>query len=209
MRKSILKETAPKKETTATLPTTAPVDTKQPQNISLDQKVDAFFIKYEKEALPSMQKEIFVVKDFLHFLFEADEPAPPTPPDAPGDLGGGDLGDMGGPPDMGGSDPGTEGEEEKETPSATVNINIFAERLARLVENFENLVNPKLIILNRAQAYITKNYKESVAKELMIHLELNYNLSQKTLTEKETSAPPAPYAYAAEGTPEAGPTGGP
>jgi hypothetical protein len=166
-----------------------PASTMQPKNISLDQKVDHYLLQYERDSSPNAPKmssssnipipsipESKNVK-IKRILFEADE-----------DLAGG-LGDL---------DLGSGGEEKSNTgseanpvvPVPKLNINVFAERVARLVYNYEALLDPRTIILNRAQAYLSKNYSPNMAKELMALLQTNYGLSPISLQDKTSENPP-------------------
>lgn len=61
--------------------------------------------------------------------------------------------------------------------------------VARLVSNYEALIDPKTVILNRVQAYMQKNYSESVANELMQALELGFNLKARETTVGKDSYP--------------------
>lgn len=121
-------------------------------------------------------------------LWEADDPAAGGAPDPTGgaapDLGGGGGGlDALGGGDIGGDDGG--GQPQLDVPKPQINLSIFANKLARLINNFDSLVNPKMIVLNRAYTYIRQNYDENTAKELLVLLEMNYNLSNTTLGDKE------------------------
>jgi hypothetical protein len=215
--------------------------TMQPQNVSLDQKVDKFLMQYEREAIPTIQyvpaqsqpaptPEAPVAapiaaenkqSKLFSLLFEADGPTNnklgtmlyeadgPTggeagaPTDLPDEGPGAD--DLGGGGDEGPTGDDAEGGETFEAPTGpNININAFAERLARLVMNFNALLNPQAVIMNRAQAYITSNYGENTAKELMIALELNYGLTPKPEVEKEAEIPQAPIAVGGAGVPGGG-----
>lgn len=182
-----------------------------PQNISLDQRVDHYLMQYEKEASPTASKSSNLnkplpplpegkVSKFMKLLFEADA-------DAGGDAGGGapaggglDLGgppDTGGMPDLGGGDTsgGGNGEPPEMVPVPKLNLNIFANRAARLVMNYENLLDPKTIILNRILAYIGSNYSQNMANELRMIFEMNYNLSPKSTQQFDVmNAPIVPGA---------------
>ena len=184
----------------------SPQTTEQPQNISLDQKVDKFFMEYEREASllgreltgdvpPSPLAEMRTAKSFSRFLFEApgDDPmmASGSPSGGPGEAGN-DLGGDSGMPDLGGSPeaPGESDEEEPqgELPSPKIDINAFASLLARLIMNVDTLLDPQTTILNRAQAYVAKNYNDTVARELMSKLELQYGMSVRNTAEKNSDS---------------------
>lgn len=153
-------------------------------NVSLDQAVDRYFVRYEREAIPSsaMYESAFA-KGSLVDLFEAimkeqDDPmaADPAGADMGADDGGG-LGDMGG-DDSGGGGGDQPGPSLTKTPR--IDINSFAMSVARLVNNYESLIDPKSIIINRAQQYIKNNYDERTGKEFVDILKNNYDLQPMT-----------------------------
>jgi hypothetical protein len=173
---------------------------------SVDEKIDKYLMQYEKDAVPlpgpDTEKEPGSAKPIgegkftklSYILFEQDAPpadAPPAdapPPDAPAET----------PP----SDAAAPSGSAEVAPVPKINIRKFAEGIARLVNNYQSLIDPKRIILNRAQAYITKNYSTRLAKELMSILERDFDLTSKTNNQRQEEYPPAPRAGAA------GPAGG-
>lgn len=176
--------------------------TNQPQNISLDAKVDRFLIQYEKESAPAVEPNtppasvktegaLLLVKGFKKFLFEADD-NPPTgnDPFGGGDPGssneGPDLGDLGGGDDTG-NDTG-EGQPQQLVPVPQININTLAPKVARLVNNYQTLLDPKNTILRRVHAFILKNYDANVANELMYMLSKNFQLTIQDPVKQNTSA---------------------
>lgn len=199
-----------------TVQTVDPEATEQPQDVSLDQKVDRFLIQYEREATGIERGETGEMRakpaigvaealkrtkrvSLTSFIFEQEEdPATAGAAEAPADAGGMDLGgggdDAGGMGDTGGAG---EGEAEASVPMPKINLNLFASRLARLVNNYEALIDPRTIILRRAQTYIAKNYSQKIAKELMTIMELQFNMTTKTSVEKQDSVPNAPFAIGA------------
>lgn len=179
-----------------------PVDieaTMLPSNISLDQKIDKYIMQYERESSPSLANK-FINRDkpipnipeslklnkinsLQKFLFEADEPGGM-------DLGGGGMDDAGGGGmDLGGGgglgDIGGSGDSEKKfeppvpTPSPKLNLNNFASRIATLVQNYDSLIDPRTVILNRVQAYMNQNYSKQMSEELMIKLKRDFGLSSE------------------------------
>ena len=163
---------------------------------SVDEKIDKYLMQYEKDAVPlpgpddekgpSGAKPIGEGKftKLSYILFEQDAPPPDAAAEAP-------------PPDAAAPSGSTE-----VAPVPKINIRKFAEGIARLVNNYQSLIDPKRIILNRAQAYITKNYSTRLAKELMSILERDFDLTSKTNNQRQEEYPPAPRAGAA------GPAGG-
>lgn len=188
-----------------TIPNVTPAQTTQPMDISLDQKVDRFLIQYERESVPSAEmygtdsglnqgitakaqsplvgtfaegKKVKVRKGLSRLLFEADE-------DPAGDLDSGDAG-MG---DLGGGDPsadsgGGESAPEVKVASPVINLDSFSERVARLINNNESLLDPRTVILNRTYVYLAKNYEERVANEMLVLMETKFGISRKTDREK-------------------------
>ncbi len=180
-----------------------------PKNISLDQSIDRYFVRYEKESIPTneMQEALAIKnKSFLLEQLGPDEEEEPAPEedapadDAGGDLGGGDLGDLGGDAPADPAAPAAGGQPVVATPK--INLNDFARSVARLANNFQALLDPKSTIINRAEAYITNNYDQRTAQELMQILEVNYSLTptdvENTATPGESEFP-QPYAAGAFG----------
>lgn len=174
--------------------------------VSLDQVVDRYIVRYERESIPlegqpngpgiapnpsaqpaggtpSTLEESAGLKGLLRFLLEQAPPPPEDdlPPEddagAPpvddaagaGDLGGGDLGgDTGAPPP---------GETTPVVNTPQINLNEFSRSIARMVNNYDALLNPRTIILNRVEAYLKSNYNEGTAKYFMQIMERNYGLN--------------------------------
>lgn len=185
----------------------APVPQK---NVSLDMVVDKYIVRYERESIPQTGMpgpapnplaapppntlaqqpspsalEERQLRALQNLLFEQD--APPDepigdepPPDEGGDAGGG--GDSGG---GGGSGESPGGPPIINTPK--INLNDFSRSIARLINNYDALLNPRSIILNRVEAYIKSNYDERTAKMFMQIMERNYGL-HATNTEYTSTA---------------------
>lgn len=186
--------------------------------VSLDQAVDRYIVRYERESIPlegqpngpgiapapgsqpaggapSTLEESAELKKLLKFLLLEQAPPPseeePTDdapaddlsgaPSAGDDLGGGgDAPDLGGMDDVGGGD--GDGASPPESSTAIVNtpqinLNEFSRSIARLVNNYNALLNPRTIILNRVEAYLRNNYNETTAKYFMQIMERNYGLN--------------------------------
>ena len=161
-----------------------------PKNASLDQAVDRYIVRYEKESIPTsetyenelFENKVLNFKDILKeaFLKEADAPI-----------------------DVPSGDPHAGAQDKKEMPvMATPQINLqdFARNIARLVNNFEELLNPKDIILNRISEYVKVNYDEKTSKELMDMLDSNYSLRTVDKDEQNDSKWPASYAQGSQST---------
>jgi hypothetical protein len=204
----------------------APVSQK---NVSLDQVIDRYIVRYERESIPETGMpgpgptpaattapetlaaspatlEEHQLRTLMTLLSEQDVPPLPGADDAPPDDE--PAGDEGG----GGGGPTPEGPPVVNTPK--INLNDFTRSMARLINNYDALLNPRSIILNRAEAYIKSNYDERTAKMFMQIMERNYGLhptnTEYTSTRSEGEYP-TPYSANAGGQPEqlAGGGGGP
>lgn len=93
-------------------------------------------------------------------------------------------------------------------PVPKINIRKFAEGVARLAINYDALLDPQAVILNRAMYYISKNYSPRLAKELVSVLEQDFKLSAKTNVKGRDNVYAMPFAAGAG--PESGgvPSGG-
>jgi hypothetical protein len=214
----VLKEQMPQAEYPQQMADFAPIPQK---NVSLDQVVDKYIVRYERESIPQTGApgpgptdasapspetlEERQLRGLMNILFEQDAP-PPDDGGGGGGLGGGDEG--------GGSGKAPEGPPVINTPK--INLNDFSRSLARLINNYDALLNPKSIILNRAEAYIKSNYDERTAKMFMQIMERNYGLHATNTEYSSTSGSgegdfPTPAAANAGGQPEqlAGGGGGP
>ena len=204
----------------------APVPQK---NVSLDQVIDKYVVRYERESIPQTgmpgpgptpaattppetlaaqpapsSLEERQLRSLTSILFEQDAPADEPPADEPppdeGDAGGGDTGG-------GGGGPAPEGPPVVNTPK--INLNDFTRSVARLINNYDALLNPRSIILNRVEEYIRSNYDERTAKMFVQIMERNYGL-HPTNTEYTGQSGggefPTPYSFNAGG--EGGQLGG-
>ena len=175
----------------------APVESEVLKNTSLDQTVDRYLVRYEREAVP-MSNVYETVSPLSTFLLTeqeeddldldlgGDEEEAPAGDDMDMDLGGGD--DPMAAPEGGGEAPAG-GEVAAPATMATpkMNVNDFARAVARLIGNFEALLDPKSTIINRAEAYVASNYDKRTAEELVQILEVNYSL---TPTDNSNTATP-------------------
>ena len=110
---------------------------------SVDSQIDALLIKYEAAAIGKVDMMESLKKRNLMFLLEAEEPAAESAPEA-------------------------EEPDETAAPAApapvapakkmSINIDLFASSVARLVTNAHNLLQVEPAIINRARNFIDKNY---------------------------------------------------
>jgi hypothetical protein len=181
------------------------------KDASLDQVIDRYIIRYEKESIPNIQnyenemfgEGIHYSKILEYVLSEAED-------DEEGglDLGAEDDAGLETPPEDLGADETEEPDSSTSKDSGQqvvaqtpqINLQQFAKSIARLVNNYESLLNPKNIILNRVEAYMVANYDQRISKELMDMLEQNYSLRSGTQEEQEKEDKniyPTPYAAGA------------
>jgi len=190
----------------------APIDPVDPQplpmeiqNLSLDMKVDSYMMKYEKSSLPTQQNyavpgtDLGMTMEFkkvFQGLLEADGDDPTADPGADpaaDPAGGGD--DPTAAPAGGGEAPA--GPPPVENPR--FNVRNFAQSVARLVLNYESLLDPRTTILNRARAYIEKNYDAGVARQMMEILEAQFQLTPRSSGDNTVQAPVAGGAWTGVG----------
>ena len=205
-------------------------------DVSLDQKVDKYLVRYEREAIPSSavydtdmagQADINAANSTMggagaggpqaplppyeskqrktglleNLLFEADDDAGGDPG---GGLGGGGFGGgtgAGGGDDLGGGldDSGADAapQEPKSPPvidTPKMNMNSYCRAVARLIENYEALMDPKTTIFNRAKEYVRVNYDEATAKMFEEVMTEQFGVQPKPPERDQRQAPPASNA---------------
>lgn len=201
-------------------------------DVSLDQKVDRYLVRYERESIPtSAQYNTDIISQNQEPVSPSSMPANPgagpsfAPPalgeargilstllfqEAPGGLGsppegvpaaaggdsfagggGADVGLGGDMPDDGGGDAGPN--KQKSPPivdTPKINLNNYCRSIARLIENYEALLNPKLTIFNRAKEYIRVNYDEGTAKMFDETMRQTFNINPESEEKRDTSQAP-------------------
>lgn len=195
------------------------------QNMSLDMKVDSYFMKYEKESLPTQQNYQVPGTDLGvpgGLLPSSNPTAPGVTPTAP--VNGiemregfkktflalleaeGDDPFAADPMDDSMDSPTPDGSEAPAVPQQPAvenprfNVKNFAQSVARLVLNYEGLLDPKSTILNRARGYVEKNYDAGVAKQMMDILSSQFQLAPRAAGDTtQPQAPPAAGAWSGVG----------
>lgn len=188
--------------------------------IANDERPDLTTMQQVFEASKQRPKKNKSASTMAAFLFE-QQPDPAADPAAGADAGGGSDpfggGGMGGDDpfaDLGGDDSsssdgdGGDASGGETVPVPKINVRKFAEGVARLAINYDTLLDPQSVVLNRAMYYISKNYSPRLAKELVSILEQDFKLSAKTNVKGRESAYAMPFAGGAG--PESGgvPAGG-
>jgi len=131
---------------------------------SVDDQIDSLLIKFEKDSIGSTIQEINSLKDFALFLFEQDEPDKDEPADEEAD-----------------KDKVTDSEEvTADSPSSPMqpelNLDEFTSRVARLVVNYDKLLDIQTVIISRAKNYISENYGNEIADKLVSQLEIHHRV---------------------------------
>lgn len=185
-----------------------------PLNVSLDQAVDRYIVRYEKESIPTSDTyggyieeptgaEQNPVESLLEkFLNEAEgldlggEEEPPAEDPAAG--GPPVDAEPGVSPSVDDNGQPTTDKSLMSTPQ--INLQDFTRNIARLINNYEALLNPKEILINRVKEYISTNYDQRTAREFEELLSKNYNLTTLKNTQGQADQWPTSYAVGALGS---------
>lgn len=176
-----------------------------PLDVSLDAALDRYVVRYEKESIPTSETyedELYGEPTYESVIREALYEAPEDEEEPLEDEEG--VEDI--PLDDGGfgeEEPAPEGDVPAEQPvmnTPQINLQDFARSIARLVNNYDALLNPKNTILNRVEKYIETNYDVRTAKELVDLLDRNYGLrSDADEAKDEWPTPQAAGSLSTEG----------
>jgi hypothetical protein len=136
---------------------------------SVDAQIDNQLALYEKRSSSSSAESVEEsVGLSLKLILEADEPAEgdeaapagdesPEHDDVDGDAGA--------------------GEQAAEITKPDLDMNSFALAVARLVENYDKLLDVQSVIITRAKKYVEENYDTAVAGDLIVVLERDHGVS--------------------------------
>lgn len=148
---------------------------------SVDDQIDAFILKFEQRSKSDKLTEAFRKRN-LSFLLEAEGDAA-----APEGEGAG----------------GEEPSDKKTEPERKISLDLrrFTNQVARLVMNSESLLDPGTVIINRAAEFLTENYDEQHASEMLDYLEEKFNLvpSENVPSDDRPPTPPAVGAFGGGG----------
>jgi hypothetical protein len=86
----------------------------------------------------------------------------------------------------------------EKAPKPNLNITKFSKQVARLVMNADSLLDPRTVIINRAANFLSENYDEGQAREMLEFLETHFNITPSNEV-TTNAAPPAPPAVGAFG----------
>jgi hypothetical protein len=165
---------------------------------SVDDQIDSYIIKFEKEAADAAQSEEEMIfealrtKSMLRFLLEQDDVS--------------DLSDPAADPTAEEPPPDDESPTGSEEPKATVkpaplvktqlDIDAFTKKVARLVMMSDRLLDVKSVILNRSLMFLQKNYTDEHVARMKEILETQFDFN---MGDEEFFTPPD--AEGSEGKP--------
>lgn len=171
---------------------------------SLDAQIDRYFGEYEgaaKEITPTEEPSV----DQMESLDWRDLVKGRV---ILGEAGEGDKDEEGAEDAAPGADAMTGGEDEKPGLDA-LNIEMFANDVARLIENYDSLLEVRSTIVRRAQKFIEKNYGDDVVKAFENTLRDDHGLEAgSSSADIARSKFTAPAADRANGSAEPGTGGG-
>jgi len=139
---------------------------------SIDDQVDSLLIRYENQAIGAIA-ETKSLRSVLGHLFEQDEEEE--------DIAGGDD-EIVGSEEMSVEEPA----EERQPP---LNIDNFAGSVARLIMNYDSLLDPLTVILNRSMNFLTNRYDRSVVNDFTEIMAQQYGMELNPID--DTQPPPA------------------
>lgn len=143
----------------------------EPPPDSIDDQIDAFIIRYEKESIESGEEkseEERMMESLrsltLGFLFEQEGSDPASDSDAPAAEPVGSETPK--------SDPSPA--EEKKPP---IDVDLFTKKIARLVMNAHTLLQVEEVIIARAMEFLKKNYGNSYVEQMQDILDNQYDFN--------------------------------
>lgn len=146
---------------------------------SLDAQIDKYFAQFESESKDVQKNEsLFFSRNRKRYLFEADEDKEEEDVD---------------------SETETEEEDVSESPPEKLGIDsldpyFFANGVARLIENYDTMLEIKNCLVRRSLNYLRKSYKDEVVNEVKNALADEHGLEasrSKFDREAEEFAPPS------------------
>ena len=78
-----------------------------------------------------------------------------------------------------------------ESPADDIDLRNFASNVARLVKNYQNLIDWQSVILNKAESFVNNHYGQDTARVLFDILDEEYGIKQKAKEEEPIEAPVA------------------
>lgn len=115
---------------------------------SVDDQLDSYIIRFESESIKDSSEDEIMMESLrflnMRFLLEAEGDEPEGEAEAPASE------------PVGSEEP--KEEPESVDPKPPLDIDAFTKKVARLVMNYKNLLRIEPVIVNRASAFLEKNY---------------------------------------------------
>jgi hypothetical protein len=173
---------------------------------SIDNQIDDYLSQYERTAKDSIKESKNWNMTVRRLLNEKDEDDPFSEPDEEEDKEA-DSEDETSEESEESEEEETEEEGEEDSKSeklteSDIDLNQFANDIARLIENYDSLLEIKNTIMRRSLKYLSESYDKSAVDKLKEILLDEYGLevgSTKKDNEERFSAPPAERAIGAGG----------
>ena len=186
---------------------------------SVDAQIDKLFVSYESEAKSSKNEGMNFKLLTRRFLLEAedeeedifgadDESADDKEggDDESDDDSSGDEEESSGDEEESSGDESSDEEEKVEKPEMLtaddIDVNSFASSIARLVDNYDSLLELRNVILRRAASFIAKGYEQDVVDAFKEALSIDYDMEigeTETSDDEKYPAPKAGFAGPAGG----------
>ena len=145
---------------------------------SVDRQIDSFLLDYEQDSQLKKQEEGKTLRSALSYLFEApedeEEPAgEPTPEEDPDAASDDEIRDMVTKLKASGYDvrltvdnSSVEVDDPGEEVQLPLNTDAFSDRIARLISNYQNLLNIETVIRNRVRQFMLDRYDKASADDV-------------------------------------------
>jgi len=160
---------------------------------SVDDQIDSYILKYETESMKEKETEDEIVMESLmrrsmRFLLEAEGDEQDSTVDVKPDAA-----------------PANTSADVKKNPQSVdekppIDIDAFSKKIARLVMNYKNLLRVETVIVNRASAFLKKNYGKDYVEQMVDILDTQFDFD----LEGKNDIHDAPIAAGAGVKPSAG-----
>lgn len=132
----------------------------KPANDSVDDQIDALLLRYETSSIrkePSINESLANLN--LRFLIEQEEPADDAPEEeAAEDASEAEAEEAAEPAEPSGSEDISVSEPAENQEVPDLDVDRFANRVVRLLNNYQSLLNVEEAVLNRAKTFLDENY---------------------------------------------------
>ncbi len=144
---------------------------------SIDRQIDSYLLDYERDSAEKRKDESKTLRSALNYLFEQDEAeeeaAEPTPEEDPDAASDEDIRDMieklkasGYDVRLTVDDSSVAVDNPGEEVQQPLNTDSFSERVTRLIQNFDNLIDVESVIRNRVHQFMLDRYDKASADEV-------------------------------------------